>query len=201
MGMPAIRHHWTTAEVRTLMDDPRPGPRYELIDGELIVTPAPAGPHQFAVAELMHLLRLYLDQEPIGRVLSSPADLELRPGTICQPDLFVVPVASVLSDNETIAWSGVTKLLLAVEIISPSSVRTDRVTKRDHYMNAGVPDYLVVDADTRMFEHWNIARDTPMAFLDGWSWQPRGAVHPLQIALPEFFDRVAANQRALIRQA
>ena len=55
--MPAIRRRWTTAEVRSLMDESRAWPRYELIGGELLVTPAPRGTHQLVVVELVVLLR------------------------------------------------------------------------------------------------------------------------------------------------
>ena len=50
MGMPLPRQ-WTTADVRALSQEDCPCPWYELIDGELLVTPAPRGPHQFAAME------------------------------------------------------------------------------------------------------------------------------------------------------
>ena len=91
MGMPAERvRRWTTAEVRELMDESRPWPRYELIDGELIVTPAPSWTHQWAVALLWRALHEYLSREPVGVPMMSPSDLELEEGHITQPDVFTV---------------------------------------------------------------------------------------------------------------
>jgi Uma2 family endonuclease len=90
MHMPVTQRHWTTAAVRALPDD---GNRYELIGGELLVTPAPRWSHQEAVGELHLQLRLYLDREAAGHVMLSPADIELEPGTIVQPDVFVLPGA------------------------------------------------------------------------------------------------------------
>jgi Uma2 family endonuclease len=196
MGMPAIRRHWTTADVRALMDESRGWPRYELIGGELIVTPAPRGPHQFAVTELLVLLVAYLRNEPIGAALASPADLELEPGTITQPDVFVIPAGGAPSDDRFL-WSDVGSLLLAVEVISPGSIRTDRITKREYYMDVGVPDYLIVDVDSRIVERWTQGRDTPQVLRDRLVWHPSGASTPLDISLPEYFDRIVAQMRLI----
>jgi Uma2 family endonuclease len=198
MGMPAVRRHWTTADVRALIDEsPTAWPRYELIGGELIVTPAPGGLHQFAVTELQFLLTAYLRDEPVGAAITSPADLELEPGTITQPDIFVIPAGGAPSDDDAFRWSDVSSLLLAVEVISPSSIRTDRITKREYYMNVGVPDYLIVDIDARIIERWIQGRETPAVLRDRLVWHPPGARTPLDVALPEYFDRIAAQMRLI----
>jgi Uma2 family endonuclease len=198
MGMPAMRRHWTTADVRALIDQsPTAWPRYELIGGELIVTPAPGGLHQFAISEIQVLLFMYLRDEPVGAVLMSPADLELEPGTIAQPDVFVIPAGGAPSDDEAFHWSDVNSLLLAVEVISPSSIRTDRITKREYYMNAGVPDYLIVDVDARIVERWTQGRETPVILRDRLVWHPDRAKAPLDVALPDYFDRIAAQMRLI----
>lgn len=60
--MPAIRRRWTTVEVRSLMGESRAWPRYELIGGELLVTPAPRGAHQLVVDEVLaHANNMALD--------------------------------------------------------------------------------------------------------------------------------------------
>src|SRR5437660_6271076 len=84
MAMPAVAHYWTPEEVRALPDD---GKRYEVVAGELLVTPAPKLPHQEAVGWLYRILREYLDRVAIGHVLFSPADLTPEPGALVQPDL------------------------------------------------------------------------------------------------------------------
>ncbi|MEO8336466.1 MAG: Uma2 family endonuclease [bacterium] len=196
--MPAIRRHWTTADVRALIDEsPTAWPRYELIGGELIVTPAPGGLHQFAISDLLFLLMAYLRDEPVGAALTSPADLELEPGTITQPDVFVIPAGGAPSNEDAFHWSDVASILLAVEVISPGSIRTDRITKREYYMNVGVPDYLIVDVDARIVERWTQGRETPAVLRDRLIWQPRGARTPLDVALPEYFDRIAAQMRLI----
>ncbi|MEO8621758.1 MAG: Uma2 family endonuclease [bacterium] len=160
--MPAIRRHWTTADVRALMDESDGWPRYELIDGELIVTPSPGNEHQIAVSAMLNLLYNYLELEPVGVAFTSPADLELRPGTITQPDAFIIPVGGAPAEGAS-TWTDVRRLLLAVEVISPSSIRTDRITKREYYMDVGVPDYFIIDIHARIVERWSPERDTPGA--------------------------------------
>ncbi len=193
MGMPAVRRHWTTAAVRALIDEsPTAWPRYELIDGELLVTPSPGIGHGMAAAELIRILLSYLDREKVGHVFHAPADLELRPGSIIQPDLFVIPVGT-LRPEATGKWSDFQSLLLAVEIISPSSVRTDRVTKRDYYLDVGVPDYFIVDVEARIVECWTQGRDTPLVQREELVWHPAGAQTPLTVALPALFDDISAK--------
>src|SRR5687767_3144569 len=101
MGMPALsKHRWTAADVRALMDTSRHWPRYELLDGELRVTNAPTLAHQWAVTELVRRLGDYCDREGIGMALVSPADIELVPESIMQPDVFVVPSRLVSTEGE-----------------------------------------------------------------------------------------------------
>jgi len=198
MGMAAIRRHWTTAEVRALMDESRPWPRYELIGGELIVTPAPGSAHQYAVTRLASILDAYLENEPIGVPFVSPADLELEPGTITQPDVFVIPQGGASSiDPDAFQWANVRSLILAAEVISPSSIRTDRVTKREYYMDVGVPDYLILDIGARIFERWTQGRNTPEILRDRLVWNPAGVSQPLVISVPEYFDRIKAQIRLI----
>ena len=87
MGMPdTIR--WTRDQVLSLPSD---GKRYELVDGELIVSPSPGFRHQLVLAGLFDALSPYVKAAGLGRVLWSPADLELEPGQLNQPDVFVLP--------------------------------------------------------------------------------------------------------------
>jgi Uma2 family endonuclease len=195
MSMPAIRRHWTTAEVRALMDESRHWPRYELIGGELLVTPSPGVFHQVAVLELVRIIADYADREQLGVTLTSPSDIELVEGTITQPDIFVVPNAVLPDQGVAPTWRQVTALLLAVEIISPSSARTDRVEKRDFYLDAGVPEYWIVDLDARIIERWTPQRPTPHVEPARLEWLPEGAASPLVIEVPQLVDRIRGRWR------
>src|SRR5574338_925716 len=153
MAMPAETvRRWTAREVRDLIEQsPLATPRYELVDGELLVTPGPGPFHQRALLELAMALAAYLRVERVGHVITSPSDVELEPEFVTQPDEFVVPTA----EWKRVVTEGlpVRALLLAVEVLSPSSSRHDRVRKRPLYQRH-VPDYWIVDLDSRLFERW-----------------------------------------------
>jgi Uma2 family endonuclease len=188
MGMPAaVRRSWTLAEVRALIDaNPLATPRYELVDGELLVTPSPIGPHQKAVRELLVALATYLRQNPVGEVLDSPFDIELEPETIVQPDVFVVPPDEARRlDNE---MPGRT-LLLAIEVISPSSARGDRGPKRALFQRH-VPEYWIIDLDARLLERWRPGDTRPEILHTRIEWQPAGITDPFVLDLADFFARV-----------
>ena len=192
MGMPALSAptYWTAAMVRELPDD---GNRYECIDGELLVTPSPRWRHQDVVGELYLRLRAWLAQEPIGKVTFSPADVEIEPATLVQPDLFIVPRAPTGALPRE--WHEIRTLLLAVEVLSPSTARYDRVTKRRFFARAGVPEYWIVDADARLIERWTPVDDRPEILGEDTTlaWSPPGARVPFTLALGPFFEAVMAD--------
>jgi Uma2 family endonuclease len=81
---------------------------------------------------------LYLRSYRVGHLIASPADISWGSDTLVQPDLFVVPVEQA----RTLEWSAMRSLLLAIEVLSPSSARADRFTKRRLYLQQGVPCVL-----------------------------------------------------------
>ena len=190
MGMPApAPRHWTRAEVEALIDaNPLQTPRYELIDGELLVTHSPGSPHQVVAGSLYAILRAYVKAHGLGTVFFAPADLELHPGNINQPDIFVVPVDTRPGRR----WRGVRSLLLAVEVLSDGSRRHDRVTKRLHYQDVGVPEYWIVDIDGGVVERWRPADDRPEIVSGLLAWQPDARVPALVIDLASLYEEAAA---------
>jgi Uma2 family endonuclease len=89
MLMASASTRWTAAQIRELPDD---GQRYEVVDGSLLVTPAPSWKHQDAVMTLWHLLQAYLRPRNIGHPIVAPADVEFAADRLVEPDLFVVPL-------------------------------------------------------------------------------------------------------------
>lgn len=128
----------------------------------------------------------YLDAHPIGEVLASPADIELADDTLVQPDLFVVPLGSVPAAN----WKDIGRLLLAIEVLSPSTARTDRTVKRLRYQRAGIPEYWIVDADARLVERWRPEDERPEILTERLEWHPDPSRPPLVIAVTELFNNV-----------
>jgi Uma2 family endonuclease len=140
MAMPDLARRYTVADVLAFPED---GNRYELIHGELLVTPAPRPRHQEVIVRFLVRLARYLEPLAAWRMVASPADISWDDATLVQLDLFVVPAAQA-SD----AWSTYRDLVLAVEVISPSSRRTDRVAKRRLYQEFRVGTYWIVDHES-----------------------------------------------------
>lgn len=189
MRMVAPVERWTARRVRTLIDETRPWPRYELLAGTLLVTPAPRPAHQAAVGELYRRLADFVERTALSAsVFLSPADLELVPDTIVQPDLFVAPVAAGATVAE---WRDIRTLLLAVEVVSPSTAQQDRSTKRRFFTSeAAVSEYWLVDLDARVIERWTHGDDRPTVHDSRLEWTPAGAGATLTVDLPALFGRV-----------
>ncbi len=120
---------WTADRVRAeLMDECRPLPRYEFIGGQLLVSSSPTYLHQVAVRELYDVLGPYVRAHGLGEVAWSPSDVEVLPGTVAQPDVYVVPPDEARRLRAP-AFQPVNRLLLAAEVLSPSSWRKDRLSR------------------------------------------------------------------------
>jgi len=179
MGM-AEPVYYTAEMVRAIPED---GQRYELVYGELLVTPSPRLLHQAVVSRLLVSLDKYLAAHRIGVVLTSPADISWSPDTLVQPDVFVTD----LCEARTLEWSYVKTLLLAIEVLSPSTARFDRFTKRHLYQNVGVPAYWIVDPDKKLVEIWTPNDTQPTVQQDRVVWAQSAADEPLAIELPTLF--------------
>jgi Uma2 family endonuclease len=179
MGM-AAPIYFTADQVRGLPDD---GNRYEVVHGELLTTPAPRAWHQEIVRRLVVALSGYLELEPVGHVLPAPADISWGADTMVQPDVFVVP----LEQARTLDWSQMKTLLLVAEVLSPSSARADRFSKRTEYQRQRVPVYWIVDSEERQIEIWTPEDTAPRFERTRLSWHPVGAGRPFEMALSELF--------------
>ena len=189
MGMAATKERWTADMLRALPDD---GKRYEIVHGELLVTPAPSFAHQRALTRLLVLLAAHLASTGGAEVLSAPADIELEPDSVVQPDLFVFPRVKGRAVHQ---WADVGQLLLAIEILSPSTARYDRVVKRRLYVEHDVPQYWIVDLDARCIERWRPGDERPEIIADTLEWRVVSDAPPLVIDLPAFFEGVLEEER------
>lgn len=136
---------FTPADLDAMPDD---GRRYEVIDGSLVVTPAPNPAHQRVVTRLAVLLS---DAVPEGvEVLVAPLDVDLGVDTRVQPDVLVAHLPALTERG----LAG--PPLLAVEVLSPSTRRIDLTLKRSRYEEAGTPAYWVVDPVARRLVAWEL---------------------------------------------
>jgi Uma2 family endonuclease len=179
MGM-AAPLYFTADMVRAMPDD---GNRYEVVYGELLVTPVPRPWHQIILQRLNLAIGTYLAEQPVGVVLASPADISWGPDVLVQPDLFVAATDEIRS----LTWSRVRTLLLVAEVLSPSTARADRFLKRLRYREARVPLYWVVDGDQCAVEVWTPKDDFPAIERERLLWAPAGATRPLELTLEELF--------------
>ena len=187
MGMPATHVEWTVDMVDALEDD---GQRYELIDGELFVTPGPGEFYQDIAGELYARLRDYLKPIGIGKAMISPSDVRRgdRTRNRVQPDVFVVRLA----DGKRPAYPyDLSDLLLAVEVASPSNPRLDYHVKRDLYLREGVGEYWIINPDARNVSRWRGRGDPGEILSERIEWNIAGAPRPFVLALEEFFTEAS----------
>ena len=120
--------------------------RYELLDGELLMAPAPIESHQIAVMELGTLLHMFVKARGLGQVFSAPYDVVLSETDVVQPDLlFVSNERAHIRTPANIRGAPD----LVVEILSPSTASRDWRDKLDLYAEYGVKEYWLVDPDAR----------------------------------------------------
>ena len=177
---PAVRR-WTYEEFRRLPDD---GNRYEVIAGELYLTPAPRAVHQEIVGYLSEVLRPFVRKHGLGRVLPGPIDVLFAEGDYLEPDLVFVrhDRREIVTDRGIEAAPD-----LVIEVLSTSTAARDRGIKRERYALFGVPEYWIVDADARQIEiHRNQEPPRlPQVVRDTLAWRPVPGGPVLEIDVQE----------------
>ncbi len=136
------------ADLDAMPDD---GRRYELVDGSLIVTPAPSIRHQIVVMRLVVLLDAACPSDL--RVLPAPLDVALTGDSVLQPDVLVARRTDLTEKDLPVAP------VLVIEVLSPSTRRVDLTLKRSRYEDAGCPSYWVVDPDGPSITTWVLQGD------------------------------------------
>lgn len=121
---------------------PEDGNRYELLDGMLLVSPAPRLGHQRVIGNLYLVMRAACPAD--FEVFLSPVDWRPWEGTSLQPDLVVLRRGSVSASDPAVTQPDIA---LAVEVLSPSTRRKDQMLKRSAYEDAGVKAYWMIDPD------------------------------------------------------
>ncbi len=179
--MPLAPAYHTADMVRAFPDD---GNRYELVHGELLVSPSPRPAHQRIVSRLHARLFKFCGEHRTGEVLMSPADISWSDDTLVQPDLFVITPREAGGQE----WTDIRTLDLVVEVLSPSTAKQDRFQKRKLYQLQGVHTLWLVDIDAKQVEVWTPDAAFPKVESARVTWTPPGADSTLVIELASLFE-------------
>ncbi len=137
---------WTYDDYAALPND---GHRYEIVNGVLVMTPAPTPEHQEIIGEIYSALRTHIKLAGLGRVFMSPIDVDLGPKKVFQPDVVVIL-------NEHLDRVQAKKIIgapdLVVEVASPSTATFDRLVKYEIYARAGIAEYWIVKTASHTIE-------------------------------------------------
>jgi Uma2 family endonuclease len=174
---------WTYEDYASLPDD---GRRYEIVNGVLVMAPAPTPEHQDIVGEIYVALRAYVKLAGLGRVFMGPLDVQLSPENTFQPDLVVLLNAHL----ERVAEKKISGAPdLAIEIASPSTAAYDRLTKYQTYAQAGIPEYWIVKHTRRTVEVLVLEHSEyrSLGVFSGQQTLPSRVVPGLSVMVEQFF--------------
>ena len=173
----------TVEDYKLLPDE---GPRYELIEGELIMAPAPNRFHQDISRNLEYLMVDYLRRHPIGVVYDAPFDVYLDETNVFQPDLVFISKArrSILTDAGA---QGAPDLV--VEVLSPSTRKVDETDKKGVFARTGVNEYWLIDPEEKAIRIYALGQDveTPVATHAGADKFERPLLPGLMFELEQIF--------------
>jgi Uma2 family endonuclease len=132
--------------VRDYLEMPEGGPRYQLVDGDLHMAPAPNSFHQDVSRNIEFIIVAYLENNPIGKVYDAPFDVFLTETNVFQPDLLFISKQNLRIVEEDGAHGAPD---LVIEILSPSSSQLDLGSKKRVYARCGVLEMWTVDPQAR----------------------------------------------------
>ncbi|HYH82110.1 MAG TPA: Uma2 family endonuclease [Longimicrobium sp.] len=177
---PAVRR-WTYEEFARLPND---GSRYEVIGGELFVTPAPTPRHQKVLTRLIAALDSFSGSHGLGEVFA-PIDVLFGEGDYLEPDLVFVSRGrlAIITDRAAEAAPD-----LVVEVLSPTTAMRDRGIKRERYARFGVKEYWIVDIQRSRVERYLLQDDPDRPVehaTDTLDWQPVAGGPVLTLNVPD----------------
>ena len=178
MGVATETRPWTLEELHRLPED---GNKYELVYGELFVTPPPSPSHEEVNAVLLRLLSPYVDRWKLGRVYAPRAGVRAL-GSEVEPDIMVRQIAEATED-----WARLPVPIFVIETASRSTRRRDRGTKRQLYLELGVLNYWIVDRETRTIQLVRPGADDVIEREQA-VWRPASAGEPLTVDVRALFE-------------
>lgn len=176
---------WTIADLEQLPDD---GNRYEILYGELLVTPLPSAGHQGVAARLFVNLAIWCRANTGWRYLS-PGGVYISETTWLEPDIAIYPALEYLNQD----WREMPAPVLVVEVLSKSTMKRDRHRKRPAYLAHGVGEVWIISERARTIERWTAASEFPEAYRDSITWTPDTTKPSFVMTEAELFG-VASSQ-------
>jgi Uma2 family endonuclease len=181
MAMPFAAPQFTIADLDRFPDD---GNRYELLGGQLLVTPAPGPNHQVVLGRLTMRLAAYLGPDGPA-VIVTPGVIQLENHTQLEPDLLVIPTS--LADRAS--WRRISGWWLAVEVSGRDSMVYDRDFKQDAYLRLGVREVWRVNLAERRVYRSRAGQAHEVSFADRLEWHPPELTNALVVEVPALFGR------------
>lgn len=179
MHMALKTHRWTRADLERLPDD---GNRYEVIDGALLVSPAPRPAHARLVMAFGRAIDEYCRRVKIIEASYAHPAMVTATSEV-GPDIVVRKCVVPPPDR----WDDAPVPALIVEVLSESTRRNDLVKKRGFYLETGVPEYWIVDGDARTVVA--VTRTGERMESRTLTWQPVDAEPRLEIDLQTLFEK------------
>lgn len=186
MAMPVAVPRYTIDDLDSFPDD---GNRYELLDGVLLVTPAPLPPHEIVVQRIRDELAYYLGKR--ARVFTHAA-VQVRPRTHLEPDILVVP--SNIRITSRSKWSDVRDWWLAVEVSARGSRVYDRDAKQPAYAALGVREVWRADLDDRGIFVTRPGEARPTRYDEVLVWHPAAMPTSLRIDSRAVFEDIEGDE-------
>lgn len=178
-----FRYDWDYSDYARLPDD---GNKYEVIDGEVLVTPAPTPWHQYYISNIQRRLHEYVTKQGLGVVLYD-VDVLFATGNFLRPDLCFVRTEL----KHGIVKRGVeVPPDLIVEVLSPTTSSIDMVKKPRRYGESGVPEYWVLDPEKHCVWVWRFAQGAtePERVERVLTWLPAGAAEPFTATVDDLLQ-------------
>jgi Uma2 family endonuclease len=178
---------WTIGDLYSLPDD---GNKYELIRGQLFVTPPPTDANETIGARLHRLLDPYVAANGLGLIYRPRAVVRMPDDTEVEPDLMVRQP----QDEPDASWASAPLPILVVEIASDSTRRRDRTQKRHLYAGAGIEQYWIVDGEERTVR---VVRpdSEDVTIRESLRWHPVGVAEPLVSPVADIFGPLLRARR------
>lgn len=179
MHMVPATKQWTLEELHSLPDD---GNKYELVRGELFVTPPPSEAHEAILTRLSALLEPYVRANGLGHVYA-PRSVVRFDGSEAEPDRMV----RHRSPDGARDWDDAPVPILVVEVLSRSTRRRDHVQKREFYLDAGISEYWILDPEAKNVRV--VRREVEDRIISGeLIWAPREASEPLKLDVARLYS-------------